>query len=216
MFYISTHELLDTLIKIGMAFFVGGIVGAEREYKNKTVGFRTLILICIGSVLFTVLAVKMHPTEGARIIANIVVGIGFLGAGVIFKENTKVAGMTTAATIWTTAALGVCIGLGYYALAIIFTISIIIVLLLFSRIEAYIDKNHIIKYYEIFTHLDKNSILFIEQKITDSQLKTDSKNIIKESEKIVVIFRLIGSPVKHQAFADSLLYADNILSFRCW
>ena len=216
MFYISTHELLDTLIKLGMAFFVGGIVGAEREYKNKTVGFRTLILICIGAMLFTVLALKMSPTDSTRIIANIVVGIGFLGAGVIFKENTKIAGMTTAATIWATAALGVSIGLGYYALSIIFTISIIIVLLLFSRIELYIDKNHLIKSYEIRSYLDKNFIVFIEQQIKDSKLKIDSKFMNKENEKIVFICKLVGTPIEHQMLADKLLYADNILSFRCW
>lgn len=215
MFSISSHELTDILIKLGMAFFVGGIVGAEREYKNKTAGFRTLILICTGAMLFTVLAVKMDITNSARIIANIVVGIGFLGGGVIFKDESKVTGITTASIIWVTAALGVCIGLGYYILAIIFMISIIIVLLLFSRIEYYIDNNHQIKQYEIYTMLDTSSIHFIEQQAAAHQLKISNKTIRKENEKMIIIICLIGSPASQHLFADDLLRSSIIVSFKC-
>lgn len=97
--------LFENLIKLGMAVLVGGIVGAEREYRDKAAGFRTIILITVGSAMFTIFSMSMDPGF-TRIAANIVTGIGFLGAGAIVREHGRVGGLTTAATIWLAAALG--------------------------------------------------------------------------------------------------------------
>src|ERR1700753_837775 len=106
----------DIVWKLILAVVVGGLIGAEREYRSKSAGFRTLTLICIGATLFTILS-ELIGTHGApaRIASNVVVGIGFVGAGVIFKgdAHSKVSGITTAAMIWVTAALGMAIGAGY-------------------------------------------------------------------------------------------------------
>src|SRR5271166_1611856 len=100
------------LIKIGMAVLCGGLLGLERQYKNKTAGFRTIILICLGSTIFTMVA--QHAGQVANL--NIVTGVGFIGAGVIFKDNIEVTGLTTAAVIWVSAAIGMGIGSGNYLL----------------------------------------------------------------------------------------------------
>src|ERR1700736_2801153 len=101
------------LIKIAIAVLCGGLLGLERQYKNKTAGFRTIILICLGSALFTMVA--QHGGQVANL--NIVTGVGFIGAGVIFKDNITVSGLTTAAVIWISAAIGMAIGSGNYTLA---------------------------------------------------------------------------------------------------
>ena len=90
---------------------IGTVIGAEREYRNKTAGFRTMILLCTGSALITVVSghITGDSTGLSRVTANIITGIGFLGAGAIFKDGNEINGLTTAATIWITAALGMAV-----------------------------------------------------------------------------------------------------------
>jgi len=128
----------EELLKIGFAVFCGGLLGIERQYKNKTAGFRTIILITLGSALFTMVAQQ----AGLGVNINVITGIGFIGAGVVFKDNTGVSGLTTAAVIWVAAAIGMAVGAGDYPLALITTIATLLVLLLFSLLEKYIDRVH--------------------------------------------------------------------------
>src|SRR5574339_1247046 len=128
--------LTENLIKLGMAVLLGGIVGAEREYQDKAAGFRTIILITLGSCLFTIFSLSMDAgNTQTRIAANIVTGIGFLGAGAIIREHGRVGGLTTAATIWLSAALGMGIGAGELAFVSITTLAVLFVLLIFPRLE---------------------------------------------------------------------------------
>ena len=100
----------DIVIKLVLAVLIGGAIGAEREYRSKSAGFRTLTLICLGSTILTIFSVIIGtPGNPDRIASNIATGIGFVGAGVIFKgdgSGSKVSGITTAAMIWVTAGLG--------------------------------------------------------------------------------------------------------------
>lgn len=96
---------IENLIRLSMAVLVGGLIGAEREFQDKAAGFRTIILITIGSALFTMFSMSMDPGfTRTRIAANIVTGIGFLGTGAIIRESGQIAGLTTAATIWLSAS----------------------------------------------------------------------------------------------------------------
>src|ERR1700744_6638987 len=105
----------DELLKVGFSILCGGLLGIERQYKNKTAGFRTIILITLGSALFTMVAQE----AGLGVNINIITGIGFIGAGVIFKDNIGVSGLTTAAVIWVSAAIGMVIGSNGFLLALI-------------------------------------------------------------------------------------------------
>lgn len=96
----------DIVLRISLAFGLGAIIGIEREYLNKAAGLRTLILISLGSCMFTIFSILIAERTPDRIASNIVTGIGLLAAGVIFKEDTRVKGLTTAASIWVTAAIG--------------------------------------------------------------------------------------------------------------
>src|SRR5574339_1312479 len=128
--------LTENLIKLGMAVLLGGLVGAEREFQDKAAGFRTIILITVGSLLFTLFSMSMDPGfTRTRIAANIVTGIGFLGAGAIVREHGRIGGLTTAATIWLSAALGMGIGAGELAFVSITTLAVLFVLLIFPRLE---------------------------------------------------------------------------------
>src|ERR1700744_890363 len=131
---------LDTidLMKVGVAVLCGGLLGIERQYKNKTAGFRTIILISLGSALFTMVA--QHANMGVNI--NVITGIGFIGAGVVFKDGIGVSGLTTASVIWVSAAIGMLAGAGNFEIAIVSTFVTLFVLLTFSLLERYIDKVH--------------------------------------------------------------------------
>ena len=124
----------EDALKLVLAVVAGGLIGAEREYRDKAAGFRTIIFITIGSTLYTMFSLGIgNETNPTRIAANIVTGIGFLGAGTIMREKGKVAGLTTAATIWLAAAIGMAIGAGQYGLAVILIATAMIVLWIFKR-----------------------------------------------------------------------------------
>ncbi|MEM5828339.1 MAG: MgtC/SapB family protein [Candidatus Aenigmatarchaeota archaeon] len=122
----------DFLIKVVLSVLLGGLIGIEREIRHKAAGIRTNMLVCLASMTFTYFALLYFPSQdAARIIANILVGMGFIGAGSIIKENEKVIGITTAASLWLVTAIGVIIGLGFYYEAIL--ISLVAFFILASK-----------------------------------------------------------------------------------
>ena len=134
---LTDNELIQRLL---LAVVIGGLIGAERELRRKSAGFRTNILIALGSALFTISSLTLAPTgEPTRIAAQIVTGIGFLGAGTILRNRDGVHGLTTAATVWVNAALGVAAGGGQFRLTIIAGVITLGVLLVLGPIEAAIE-----------------------------------------------------------------------------
>src|SRR5476651_1057610 len=110
----------DEILKVALSAIVGSLVGLEREIRRKPAGFRTLALICVGATIFTICSYKLGvDVNRDRVAANIITGVGFLGAGVIFRNGDSVSGITTASTIWIAAALGMLIGIGEYWLSIL-------------------------------------------------------------------------------------------------
>ena len=112
---------VDMVLRLVMAALIGGIIGFEREHAEKPVGLRTLALVCVGSALFTVASIYGfgETSDAARVAAGIVAGIGFLGAGTIIRGEKGVLGITTAATIWAVAAIGLALGAGLYLVAVV-------------------------------------------------------------------------------------------------
>ncbi|MGB2715033.1 MAG: MgtC/SapB family protein [Vicinamibacterales bacterium] len=140
---LSDAELVTRLLT---AALLGSVLGFERELRQKSAGLRTNILIAIGSALFTLMSIDMAAgipgADPGRLAAQIVTGIGFLGAGAILRRDGGVQGLTTAATVWVNAAVGVAAGGGEYHLAFIATIVTVVVLLLLHPIEAAIDRRY--------------------------------------------------------------------------
>lgn len=113
---------IENIVKLVLIFVLGGIVGVEREVKVKPAGLRTHILVGMASTLLTILGLEAFPgSDQARIAAAVVLGMGFVGAGAILKTENKISGLTTAASLWITSAIGITIGTGYYILAIVTT-----------------------------------------------------------------------------------------------
>ena len=109
----------EMIVKILLAMILGGVMGLERQYNDKPAGYATNSIICVGATLFTILSLYMAQLGGdpGRIAAQIVSGVGFLGAGAILREGNKISGLTTAAAVWLVAAVGMAIGFGQYLLA---------------------------------------------------------------------------------------------------
>ena len=137
------HFPFDTVFQVFLSIVCGGLVGFERERSGKGAGLRTNILICLGSTLITHVSVQFSTHFGvdhsdpARIAAQIVSGVGFLGAGTILRAGGGVVGLTTAATIWAMAGVGLALGAGFYWDAIIATVGVYITLTLISRIRVF-------------------------------------------------------------------------------
>ncbi|WP_293799870.1 MgtC/SapB family protein [uncultured Bosea sp.] len=127
--FVQTFELvpfLDTCISLLAAFVLGALIGAERQYRQRTAGLRTTVLVAVGAAAFVDLAMRLAGADGAiRVIAYVVSGIGFLGAGVIMKEGMNVRGLNTAATLWCSAAVGACTGADMIAEATLVTVFVI-------------------------------------------------------------------------------------------
>jgi putative Mg2+ transporter-C (MgtC) family protein len=119
-------DFLDTLVSLSAAFVLGALIGAERQYRLRTAGLRTNVLVAVGAAAFVDLAMRLSAADGAvRVIAYVVSGIGFLGAGVIMKDGTNVRGLNTAATLWGSAAVGCCAGADMIAQAVALTVFVL-------------------------------------------------------------------------------------------
>lgn len=133
------RDFIDILIKILISILLGALIGIERERRNRPAGLRTHVLVSLGSALFTITSIQFSKMYGgvdpSRVAANIVTGIGFLGAGTIMREGLTVRGLTTAATIWVSSAIGLACGMGYYLPAVITSISTFLVLILLRNLE---------------------------------------------------------------------------------
>jgi putative Mg2+ transporter-C (MgtC) family protein len=132
-------ELMELLAKIGLAALLAGAVGAEREWTGKSAGLRTHMLIAVGSTLLA--HISIHLGDGARITAQIVTGVGFLGAGSIMRTEGFVFGLTTAASVWMVAAVGVAVGVRAYPLAVIGAVMALIVLEGYRWLERMTDRD---------------------------------------------------------------------------
>ena len=138
----TDFELVERLL---LSALLGGVLGFEREWRQKSAGLRTNILIAIGSTLFTVMSVDLSAASGGdatRIAAQIVTGIGFLGAGAIMRTGVDIHGLTTAATIWVNAAVGVAVGAGEYRIALVATAVALAALVTLDPIERLVDRHH--------------------------------------------------------------------------
>jgi putative Mg2+ transporter-C (MgtC) family protein len=133
---------LDLTLRLLLAAGLGAVIGLERELRQKPAGLRTNILIAVGSALFTTISFQVAGMSGTadRIAAQIVTGVGFLGAGAILHGAGNVHGMTTAATIWVNAAVGMAAGAGYFAMASIATVITLVVLAVLAPLERWVER----------------------------------------------------------------------------
>jgi len=131
---------LDFWFRVGATLICGGIIGLERQLRGKPAGIRTSILICLGTQVFISLGMSLNDGDSARVLGQVVTGIGFIGAGVIMGKKNIVRGVTSAAIIWVLAGIGAAIGLGYIATAVALTLVTVLVLLGVEFLESSFRK----------------------------------------------------------------------------
>ncbi|HAF61018.1 MAG TPA: magnesium transporter MgtC [Anaerolineaceae bacterium] len=209
----------DDLIKLCVSLLLGGIIGAERERYKKDAGLRTTILISIGSTLFTILSERLGTSMGAnldttRIAANIVSGVGFLGAGVILQEHGRVKGLTTAATIWISAAIGMACGAGEFFLAGITSLLTMIVLVAFTKIEDKLEVSVEERTYEITSKISWEKYKEIKSLFKSYGLIiTKSKQEKKAGGDMVLTLEVSGPSKKHDKVVQKILSDKEIKEY---
>lgn len=200
---------LEEAAQVSVAFIIGAVIGLEREFRSKPAGFRTMILICVGSCLYTILSKESNSVSPDRIASNIVTGIGFIGAGVIFKEGISVNGLTTAALIWVTAALGMAVGYHNYISAIVVSAMVVTALFVLEPVQNFINQFHKVKDYKIRTHeLGKNFKLDLEKFFVEKQLTFRCMKVVKEDNDAVYLYR-ISSPDRNYDLVNEYLLSHS-------
>jgi len=205
----------EDLGKILLAMLLGGVLGAEREFRDKAAGFRTLILISVGACMFTLFSLHIgDPQDPTRIAANIVTGIGFLGAGVILREGGRITGLTTAAMIWLSAALGMGVGSGQVGLTVVATLIILVVLWFFPVLEVAIDRMRETRSYEITLPTAAEKVAHLDGVFEQCGLKVHSHRQTKTGDHLLCTWVASGSLKKHEALVKALFDDPDVRGFR--
>jgi putative Mg2+ transporter-C (MgtC) family protein len=204
----------EDIIRLSAALLIGGLIGIEREYHGKSAGFRTMIMICVGSALFTLVSGRMGSgTTGDRIAANIVNGIGFLGAGIIFRDDNRVKGLTTAATVWAVSALGMCLGSGHYDIALIGFVFIISSLLFLNRFARHIQRLNQTRDYKIVTQFRNKTLSQYEEFFEECGLSPTRSHQQRIGTEIIGQWRVDGTEINHEKCIKRLLNDPEVKEF---
>jgi len=205
------------ILKLLLSVILGGLIGAEREYHDKSAGFRTIIFICVGATLFTIFSTKFGENNDPRIAANIVSGVGFLGAGVILRASGRIVGLTTASMIWLSAAIGMGVGAGHFLFVSISVAIILVILWVFPSFEEWIDKKRDSRAYEITCDVsDGNFDRFeeIEEIFNSSKLWVKrSKQCKTKDQEMLCTFFTTGNPQLHEQLIKDLMKNKNVKAF---
>lgn len=179
------------LLKAVLSLLAGFVLGFEREWKDKSAGFKTISIICLGSTLFSLLSMKVavgESEDATRIASYVVSGIGFLGAGVIFKDGVSVNGLTTASIIWMSAAIGMAIGFGIFVTAGIFLAACFVIIISGPLINKYVIHNIV-----------KTAEITMQRKDLDIK-----RNVIAELKPIVKHIKLKKQVLTEESFTLEL------------
>ncbi|HTE24939.1 MgtC/SapB family protein [Flavitalea sp.] len=203
----------DIFLRLFLAALAGGIIGAEREYRNKSAGFRTLILISLGSCLFTIASILIEENSKDRIASNIVTGIGFVGAGVIFKSDTGVKGLTTAATVWVTAAIGMAIAAGMYMAAGISALLVMIVLNILGYVGKRLERTNVKFNYKITFNNSQLADKEYERFMKEVGLTFVRPSLSKQGNELVFEYSIKGGEDRHQKLLEKLINDKKVVHF---
>lgn len=196
--------------RIFFAIVCGGLIGLERELKNKAAGIKTNILICVGSTLYTSVSLLIpgyssmdvsNPGDPARIAAQIVTGIGFIGGGAIIQTRGTVLGLTTAATIWVVGAVGVCVGMGLWDVAVALSIMVVLVLILTNVFENRVLGRSLTFACEISADDPQGRVrLAVNHALAHNNLNLDDFDISTRDDLSVFVCRYSGHRSDHKKF----------------
>lgn len=205
---------LQFFLKIFLATCMGAIIGFERKNRNKEAGIRTHSIVCLAASLIIIVSkygfFDVENYDAARVAAQVVSGIGFLGAGIIFVKNNTLSGLTTAAGIWATAGIGLAMGAGLYFVAIFGTIMVVIVQVLMHK-DSFLSKEHFAITFEINKESSFEDIQDIRTGLEKLQLEISNVDIIKKSSTVIVKFyALVPIDFERNHIEDILLLDERV------
>src|SRR5690606_28146047 len=208
---------LDLLIRLLLAALLGGLIGLEREISGKPAGLRTNILICVGAALLTDLSVgiglltpERPNADPARIAAQIVSGIGFLGAGTIIQSRGSVVGLTTAATLWVVAAIGMAVGARAYVEAVGTTILVFIALIALSRVEESIIRRRFERRVEVVMDMSPGLLGAVREAFLEAGFIVKLTDVEREAQHVVASYDISGSRAQWPGVVDRLIQMEGI------
>src|SRR6059036_3110363 len=203
---------LALVAQVGLATLLGGAIGLERELGGKPAGLRTNILICIGSVLYTHVSIAMvgAAADPTRVAGQIVTGVGFIGAGTILHARGAVVGLTSAATIWVVAAIGVALGSGYYAEALATTLVVLVVLQGLGRVEIVVERQSTRSKISIHARLGPTVLEDLETLVRRTGLEILTVSSRQENVDLVIDLEMRGSKRLHDQAMITLLHHDHV------
>ncbi len=203
----------NDLVAIGVSLLACSLVGLEREYKNKSAGFRTIVLIGLGATAFTI-ASRFGAGSDDRIAANIITGIGFIGAGVIFKDKFSVMGLTTAAVIWVVAGIGMAAGMGYHGLSLSLSVVTVMILSVFNKVENAMEKWFLTRTISVgFGDMDTANLERLKQVMEEHRIKYTRKTVSKRDGKLSVVFELLADRKYLQQFNNAMMELPYVEEF---
>jgi putative Mg2+ transporter-C (MgtC) family protein len=222
------HEPLIMMLRILGALVIGAIIGLERSYRGRPAGFRTHAIVCMSSALLMLVTVYQNEwmteltpdairTDPTRMAQGIMTGIGFLGAGVIFKDGLSVRGLTTAASIWITASIGILVGIGFWFPALVGTVATLLVLSAFRLIETWMPSEH---YAQLHVRFKRNEVMpesELRQVLTKHGLTVTNMHSRLVDQGLLYEYRMVikcldqGAP---QALSRNLLEIPRVVEFR--
>ncbi len=212
-------NISEITLKLILAVALGGLIGFERESSQKPAGFRTNILICLGSTMMMILpqlllqGKEASGSDMTRIAAGVIAGIGFIGAGTIIQAKGIVIGLTSAATLWAVAGLGLVIGAGYYIVALIFTGIIILTLVAFRQLESHYLKRELY-HYHLKAKSSKDIVLNIKKLALHEGIRFKEISHREEGNIYTIDFSFPAPEEKEQKFKWSLLNLEGILEIK--
>jgi putative Mg2+ transporter-C (MgtC) family protein len=228
-------SIIEIIIRLLLAVVIGGLVGYEREYKNKTAGFRTHILVCVGAAVTSMIQmisiqdsirlVQENPilkdilgTDIGRLGAQVITGVGFLGAGAIIRDKGAIKGLTTAASLWVVACIGLAIGLGYYSLSILSACSLFLVLAALKKFEHKLfEQTSEVKLklecIEVKDVVKSVSLYFNNSKIKITDIEIDAEVKQGFGECNVILYTLhLPKYITEQDIKEELLNIINVIN----
>ena len=201
----------EIIIRFLLAILWGGLVGAEREYKGKPAGFRTTIMISFGACFFTIMSIAIGGDSSPdRIASNIVTGLGFLCAGVIFKSDNHINGITTAATVWAVAAVGMGIGGGYYFASASGSILILFILLILPYFQKIIDKKNQLRVLTIEYQQNSGALELCENLMKQHRIRYQMVKQIREKENMTAVWEIHGNQTHFISFNNRIMAEPSI------
>ena len=205
-------DMNSDIVRLGLSLALGSAIGLEREVSDKSAGLRTNVLISVGATLFTLVSLKLASiSDPARVAAQIVTGIGFIGAGSIMRDGDRVTGLTTAATIWTVAAIGMSVGFGYYILACMTTAIALLIQLVYTPLDALIDDLRERHTFRVVSKLDDASLEQITQVFRHAHLKVIRKKIMKKNGGYYSEWYTSGPRMVQEKVTQALLDNKHVL-----